>query len=205
MKVNPTSVYLQFTQPKQSMKSRFLALFSTKNTYWHTNYEQRALLILRIFVSLLMIRHGFPKLEKLMGTEDIKFYNFLGLGPTISLALCVLGEFIAPILIILGFRTRLAAALVMFTMAVAAYGAHSGDPIDEKELSMVYMVLFAYTMYAGPGKLSFDYWLFKRSEALLLSNRKVFKNSTKDKTQINIHGKALSWACSTIQKRSGLG
>jgi len=151
MKVNPTSVYLQFTQPKQSMKSRFLALFSTKNTYWHTNYEQRALLILRIFVSLLMIRHGF--------------YNFLGLGPTISLALCVLGEFIAPILIILGFRTRLAAALVMFTMAVAAYGAHSGDPIDEKELSMVYMVLFAYTMYAGPGKISFDYWLFKRSEA----------------------------------------
>jgi uncharacterized membrane protein YphA (DoxX/SURF4 family) len=52
----------------------------------------------------------------------------------------------------------------MFTMAVAAYGAHSGDPIDEKELSMVYMVLFAYTMYAGPGKISFDYWLFKRSE-----------------------------------------
>ena len=105
----------------------------------------------------------------------------------------------------MGFRTRLAAALVMFTMAVAAYGAHSGDPIDEKELSMVYMVLFAYTMYAGPGKISFDYWLFKRSEARLLSNRIVFKNSTKDNTQINIHGKALSWACFTIQKRSGLG
>ncbi|MCX6177683.1 MAG: DoxX family protein [Bacteroidetes bacterium] len=165
VKVNPTAVYLQFLQPKQSMKSPFLALFSTNNTYWYANYEQRALLILRIFVSLLMIRHGFPKLEKLMGTEDIKFYNFLGLGPTVSLALCVLGEFIAPILIILGFRTRLAAALVMFTMAVAAYGAHSGDPIDKKELSMVYMVLFAYTMYAGPGKISFDYWLFKRSEA----------------------------------------
>ena len=112
-----------------------------------------------------MIRHGFPKFEKLMGSEDIKFYNFLGLGPSISLALCVLGEFVAPILIILGFRARLAAGLVMFTMAVAAYGAHSGDPIDEKELSMVYMVLFAYMMYAGPGKISVDYWLFKRAKA----------------------------------------
>lgn len=151
------------------MKNRFLALFSTNKENWHakdqTNHETNALLILRLFVSLLMIRHGFPKLEKLMGSEDIQFYNFLGLGPSISLALCVLGEFVAPIFIILGFRARLAAGLVMFTMAVAAYGAHNGDPIDEKELSMVYMVLFAYTMYAGPGKISVDYWLFKRAEA----------------------------------------
>jgi uncharacterized membrane protein YphA (DoxX/SURF4 family) len=51
----------------------------------------------------------------------------------------------------------------MFTMAVAACGAHSGDPIDEKELSMVYMALFAYVMYSGPGKISLDYWVFKRS------------------------------------------
>lgn len=62
-------------------------------------------------------------------------------------------------------QQRELAGLVMFTMAVAAYGAHSGDPIDEKELSMVYMVLFAYMMHAGPGKISVDYWLFKRAEA----------------------------------------
>jgi putative oxidoreductase len=149
------------------MKNRFLALFATKHENWHAkeqnNYETNALLILRIFVSLLMIRHGFPKLEKLIGGEEIKFYNFIGLGPTISLALCVIGEFVAPIFIILGYKTRLAAGLVTFTMAVAAYGAHSGDPIDEKELSMVYMTLFAYIMYAGPGKISLDYWVFKRS------------------------------------------
>lgn len=150
------------------MKSRLTALFSKSNANLHNQYQlhpqDKGLLILRIFISLLMIRHGFTKLEKLMGTEEIKFYDFIGLGPTISLALCVIGEFVAPLFIIVGYRSRLAAGLVMFTMVVAAYGAHSGDPIDEKELSMVYMALFAYAMHAGPGKISLDYWLFNRSQ-----------------------------------------
>lgn len=155
-------------KPYINMKSRLTALFSKSNANLHNQYQlhhqDKGLLILRIFISLLMIRHGFTKLEKLMGTEEIKFYDFIGLGPTISLALCVIGEFVAPLFIIVGYRSRLAAGLVMFTMVVAAYGAHSGDPIDEKELSMVYMALFAYAMHAGPGKISLDYWLFNRSQ-----------------------------------------
>lgn len=155
-------------KPYIYMKSRLNALFSKSNANLHNQYQlhhqDKGLLILRIFISLLMIRHGFTKLEKLMGTEEIKFYDFIGLGPTISLALCVIGEFVAPLFIIVGYRSRLAARLVMFTMVVAAYGAHSGDPIDEKELSMVYMALFAYAMHAGPGKISLDFWLFNRSQ-----------------------------------------
>lgn len=155
-------------KPYINMKSRLTALFSKSNANLHNQYQlhhqDKGLLILRIFISLLMIRHGFTKLEKLMGTEEIKFYDFIGLGPTISLALCVIGEFVAPLFIIVGYRSRLAAGLVMFTMVVAAYGAHSGDSIDEKELSMVYMALFAYAMHAGPGKISLDYWLFNRSQ-----------------------------------------
>lgn len=155
-------------KPYIYMKSRLTALFSKSNANLHNQYQlhhqDKGLLILRIFISLLMIRHGFTKLEKLMGTEEIKFYDFIGLGPTISLALCVIGEFVAPLFIIVGYRSRLAAGLVMFTMVVAAYGAHSGDPIDEKELSMVYTALFAYAMHAGPGKISLDYWLFNRSQ-----------------------------------------
>ncbi|MBM3937636.1 MAG: DoxX family protein [Sphingomonadales bacterium] len=151
------------------MKYRFIALFSGSNAKLYQQYtlrhQERGLLIMRIFISLLMIRHGFPKMEKLMDAEDIQFYNFLGLGPTVSLALCVIGEFVAPLFIIVGYRTRLAAGLVVFTMAVAAFGAHSGDPIDDKELSMVYMALFAYAMHVGPGKISLDTRLLIRSQS----------------------------------------
>jgi putative oxidoreductase len=76
--------------------------------------------LLRVSISLLMMTHGRPKLQKLMAGGEIQFMDFMWLGPTISLALAVVGELVAPLLIIIGFHTRLAAAMTAFTMGVAA-------------------------------------------------------------------------------------
>ena len=71
------------------------------------------LLLLRVVPSSMMMTHGWPKFQRLLeqwGSEEgVKFFDFMGLGPEISLVLTVLAELVAPALMIVGFQTRWAA------------------------------------------------------------------------------------------------
>lgn len=103
-----------------------------------------------------MMIHGISKLEKLVAGDPIKFYNFFGLGDEISLILAVIGELLAPIMIIIGFQTRFSALIAAVTMAVAAFGAHAGDPLEDREHSLLYLVAFIAITLAGAGRWSLD-------------------------------------------------
>jgi putative oxidoreductase len=103
-----------------------------------------------------MLSHGFPKLMKFFSGGEITFYDFLGMGAGISLFLAVIGEFFAPILIIVGYQTRYAAFLTAFTMGVAAFVVHAGDPFGEKETAMLYFFSFFLILLSGPGAFSID-------------------------------------------------
>ncbi|PQB04075.1 DoxX family protein [Aureitalea marina] len=113
------------------------------------------MLILRIGVSALMLTHGIPKLLKLFN-GDFDFPDPIGWGSTISLIAAVVGEAIAPMLIIIGYKTRLAAALAAITMAVAAFIVHAGDPVGTKEKALFYLVAFVAIGIMGAGKYSLD-------------------------------------------------
>lgn len=130
----------------------------------HENDVKKDMLLLfvRVIAAVLMMTHGYPKMEKLIVGGEIKFYNFMWTGPTISLALCVLGELIAPIFVVLGYKFRLACFLLVFTMFVAAFGAHFSDPLSEKEHSLLYYLLFLVLMQSGPGKYSLLHWLQRK-------------------------------------------
>ncbi|MFZ9761033.1 MAG: DoxX family protein [Candidatus Kapaibacteriota bacterium] len=119
-------------------------------------YSHLGLPIFRICASLLMITHGWAKLMKLTAGGEIKFYDFMGMGPEISLALAVIGELFAPLLIIVGYQTRYAAFFVTFTMGVAAFIVHGADPLGEKELALMYFLSFLMIMLTGPGAYSLD-------------------------------------------------
>ena len=126
------------------------------------NYPDLALLILRVSFALLMMTHGFGKLEKLLAGGVIKFFNFLGLGPTASLVLTVIGEFVAPAMMVLGFYTRWASLVAAFTMGVATFWIHSGDPLGDKEQAMMYFFGFLTVFLAGGGKFTLESVLKKK-------------------------------------------
>ena len=109
-----------------------------------------------------MMIHGFSKLESLLNDEKIEFYNFMGLGDEASLILAVIGELLAPLMMMFGIQTRLAAFVAAATMAVAAFGAHSGDPLEDREHSLLYLVVFLAVFLYGSGRWSIDAYLSKR-------------------------------------------
>jgi len=127
---------------------------------WKENLPDVGLLILRVVPSGLMMTHGWPKMNRLFdqwGSEEgVKFFDFLGLGPEVSLILTVLAELVAPVLMVVGWKTRWAALPAAFTMGVAAFVVHGGDPIGDKELALLYLVCFAAVAALGGGRWSLD-------------------------------------------------
>jgi putative oxidoreductase len=83
------------------------------------------LLILRITVSVLMFLHGISKfggsLEFIKGMLAEKgIPDFIAYG-------VLVGEILAPIAILIGFRTRIAAAIYAFNCLAAILIAHSSE------------------------------------------------------------------------------
>ena len=128
-------------------------------------YIDIVLLIVRLFIGFAMLSHGFPKLQTLLEGGDIKFFDFLGLGPTISLGLTVFAEFICSIFLILGLFTRITVGFLMFTMIIAGFVVHGSDPFEKREVSLLYLSVYALVMTLGAGRFSIDGMIEKRRRA----------------------------------------
>ena len=119
------------------------------------NFSDLGLLLLRLSFSAMLLTHCYGKFLRLF-EPDIKFMDFLGLGATVSLFLAVLVEFIAPILIMIGYKTRLVTLFPIVTMAVAAFIAHADDPFAKKEKALLFLFGFIAIALCGAGKYALD-------------------------------------------------
>ena len=118
------------------------------------------LLITRIVFSGFMLLHGIPKLLKLFSANP-SFSNPIGIGDVPTLILAVISEVIAPIFIIIGYKTKIFTFFPMVTMIIAAFIVHLNDPLignkcDNKELPILYLVGFLIIFLMGPGKYSIN-------------------------------------------------
>lgn len=127
------------------------------------NSSNLGLALLRIGASALIMTHGYGKLQMLLSGEEIQFADPIGLGVKTSLILAMIGEFIAPILVIIGFKTRWATIPTIITMGVAALVVHGSDPLKVKELAFLYLIVFVAIALLGPGKYSVDGATTKKS------------------------------------------
>lgn len=115
------------------------------------------LLVLRITIGILMLLHGISKfgggLEFISGMLVEK-----GLPGFVAYGVLV-GEILAPILLIVGFRTRIAALIFAFNCLVAVLIAHSADIFKmsdhggwELELLGLYFFTAVALFFTGGGQ-----------------------------------------------------
>lgn len=119
------------------------------------NYDL-GLLVLRIGVAGLMLTHGIPKFLAFIGGDLSVVGDPIGIGALISTILVLIGELVAPVLIIIGLKTRFAAVASAITMAVAAFIVHGADPLAKKELALLYLFSFIAIAFMGAGSISVD-------------------------------------------------
>ncbi len=89
--------------------------------------EDRAKLLLRVTVGVLMFLHGW---FKLMNPEAVGYIGGMSSAvglPAFLAYLIYIGEIVAPIMLIIGYQTKVAALLVAITMVVAILLAHAAQ------------------------------------------------------------------------------
>ncbi len=114
-----------------------------------------AMLLLRIVIGVLMLKHGYDKLVDFNGTAS-QMMNLFGIGQKATTALVIFAEFFCSILIILGLFTRLACIPLIITMAVALFVAHNGDFFGKGQAATLYLVGYVVLLLVGAGKVSVD-------------------------------------------------
>ncbi len=118
-----------------------------------------ARLLLRVTLGALLLLHGIAKLHTGPG-NIIQLVSQAGL-PSATAYLVYVGEVVAPLLLIAGWWTRTAAALVAVNMLFAIFLVHLGDLARlgpqggwALELQAFYLVSAIVVALLGPGTLS---------------------------------------------------
>ena len=125
------------------------------NTIIMTSTYHIGLFLLRFTFSAMMLSHGIPKLLNLIQGTLMKS-DPIGIGVLATTILVVIAEAICPMLIIIGYKTRLASIPVIITMGVAAFIVHGADPIGMKEKALLFLFGFLAIALLGAGKHSVD-------------------------------------------------
>ena len=112
------------------------------------------LLAARIVFGVLLT-HGIAKWQN-FESLSATFPDPLGVGSPTSLVLAIFGEVVCSLGFITGTLYRLALLPMIFTMCIAFFSVHSGDPFAVRELAMLYLAAFVLLWFAGPGRYAVD-------------------------------------------------
>ena len=134
------------------------------NPYSGSSARDFAFLLLRIVVGLLLITHGYPKLQKLLSGNEIQFASVFGMSQKLSLAMAMFAEFFCAIFLLIGLFTRLAAIPIIITFLVIIFQIHGSDPLGKKELPIMYLISCITIFLCGPGKFSLDYLFYSKAK-----------------------------------------
>jgi putative oxidoreductase len=114
-----------------------------------------SLLLLRLSLGGLMIRHGFGKLQH-FAAKSPGFTDPFHIGGPASMSLTIFAEFFCAIFILLGLMTRLACISLIIAMSVAVFISHKGQVFGDGEHAALYLAGYVALLFAGPGKISLD-------------------------------------------------
>ena len=119
------------------------------------------LLAARVVFGLLLMSHGIAKWQN-FDALSAAFPDPLGVGSGVSLALAIFGEVVCSAGFIAGLFYRLALIPMIFTMCVAFFAVHGGDPFAARELALAYLSVYVLMYAAGPGLYAADTLIARR-------------------------------------------
>ncbi len=121
-----------------------------------------AKLLLRLSFGLsLALAHGLPKLMS-FSEKSPDFSDPFMVGPVLSMAFAVFGEFFCGLLVALGALTRVAVVPIVIVMATAFFKIHTGQDWSVREPAALFGIAFICIGLLGAGKFSFDALIFKK-------------------------------------------
>jgi putative oxidoreductase len=123
-------------------------------------WQANGIALVRIIVGCFMLYHGL----EIFSAEKMKAYfeweSFKGSSwlPYAGKA----AEFVAGILLILGLFTRIAASLMIGTLAYIAFFVGNGKVWYEDQHPFLFVLLGLVLVFTGPGNIALDNLLFKK-------------------------------------------
>ena len=125
------------------------------STHYNAFSFNAAMLVLRLAMGMLMMFHGYDKLVHFSEKKAV-FYNFLNLGSTTSLMLCILAEFFCALFVAIGLFTRLVTIPLVIVMSIAVFSVHKMDFFITGETASLYLAGYLVLLLCGPGRASVD-------------------------------------------------
>lgn len=124
-------------------------------SYSENSFNLASLLLRLAFGILVCVDHGLIKLTH-YSTQAAIFPDPLHIGHKLSLGLVIFAEVFCALLLVLGLFTRVAALVLVISMAVAVFLVHKGQPLTIQEPALLYLAAYAAILLVGPGRISVD-------------------------------------------------
>jgi putative oxidoreductase len=124
--------------------------------------QSLALLTLRVGTGLMMLLgHGWTKFQSFDNMKESfpipKIWILESwMNHTTSLAATIFAEVVCSALIVIGLATRPAAAVLAFTMSIAAFVVLREAPYEKKELAIFYLLAAVVLLISGAGRYAID-------------------------------------------------
>ena len=113
------------------------------------------LLWARIVFGFLFMSHGIAKWIMFKDIAET-FPDPIGMGGEVSFWLVLFAEILCSFGFMLGALFRLCLIPMIFTMCIAVFVIHAGDPLVKVEPAIMYLTIFILMYIIGPGKFSID-------------------------------------------------
>lgn len=164
--------------PDTTEERRLAAMELAKERKRNRGSTDLGLLLLRV-LPIIMVLHGIAKVRGYSGFRDGVAQNSFGaLAPDLFSLMIVAGQLALPILIAVGFLTRLAALLMTIMMLFiwaliqlpqGLIDGRTGGLMGEGALLFAFLAL--PLVFTGPGRFSIDHVLFGRRAAARAERR----------------------------------
>lgn len=124
--------------------------------FWSTKSYSTdvGLLLLRIVLGTLMMRHGWDKLMNFADAD--KFPDPIGVTGPVSAMLTIFAELICSGFLVVGLFSRAALIPLIITMLVVIFIVAAGTDLGEREHAILFLVPYISLLFTGPGRYSLD-------------------------------------------------